>query len=104
MYDLYADYSFLVMTSRYEGFPMVLIEAMARKLPCIAFDCQTGPSDIIFDGIDGFVIPEDKESMISTIQSMIDNDSIRKQFSENTKYTLEKFSTEATMKKWEMII
>lgn len=104
MYDLYADYSFLVMTSRYEGFPMVLIEAMARKLPCIAFDCQTGPSDIIFDGINGFVIPEDKESMISTIQSMIDNDSKRKQFSENTKYTLEKFSTEATMKKWEMII
>lgn len=104
MYDLYSKYSFLVMTSRYEGFPMVLIEAMARKLPCLAFDCQTGPSDIISNGINGFVLHEDKNSMINAIQNMIDNKTLRKQFSDSTKISLEKFSTEITIKKWEEII
>ena len=104
MYDLYSKYSFLVMTSRYEGFPMVLIEAMARKLPCLAFDCQTGPSDIISNGINGFVLHEDKNSMINAIQNMIDNKTLRRQFSDSTKISLEKFSTDITIKKWEEII
>lgn len=104
MYDLYSAYSFLVMTSRYEGFPMVLIEAKARKLPCIAFDCQTGPSDIIANEIDGFVLPKNKKLMIGTIQRMIRNEQLRRKLSDNTKFTLKKFSTEVTLKKWKEII
>lgn len=54
IYDLYQNYSFYVMTSRYEGLPMVLLEAKAKKLPIVSFDINSGPSDIIRDGIDGF--------------------------------------------------
>lgn len=105
IYDLYENYAFLVMTSRYEGFPMVLIEAMSKKLPCIAFDCQTGPSDIIKDKVNGFLIAEeDKEAMIQKIQNMIDSEQLRRTLSEHTKQTMEKFATEITMKKWEDII
>lgn len=105
IYDLYGDYAFLVMTSKYEGFPMVLIEAMSKKLPCLAFDCQTGPSDIIDNGVNGFLVKEvDKDEMVKAIQAMIDSEGLRSKLSEHTKQTLEKFSTKNILKEWEKII
>lgn len=105
IYELYSQYSFLVMTSRYEGFPMVLLEAMSNKLPCIAFDCQTGPSDIIIDHINGELIEEaNKNVMIETIQRLIEDSNNRQYLSGNTRLTLEKFATPNTIKKWKSII
>ncbi len=52
----YLKSSIYIMTSKYEGFPMVLLEAKAFGLPIIAFDCPTGPSEIIRNGEDGFLI------------------------------------------------
>lgn len=105
IYDLYEKYAFLVMTSRYEGFPMVLIEAMAKKLPCIAFDCQTGPSDIIIDHVNGELVEAgNKELMIASIQRVIDDVNERKRLSDNTHYTLDKFATPNTIRKWKSII
>ncbi len=53
------DAAFLAMTSRAEGFPMVLIEAMSQGLPAIAMDCPRGPAEIITDGWNGRLIPDD---------------------------------------------
>lgn len=56
VHDLYDQSAIYVMTSRFEGFPMVLLEAKASGLPIIAYDCDTGPSELIIDGEDGFLI------------------------------------------------
>ena len=48
--------SFYIMTSRYEGLPMILLEAQATGLPIIAFDCPTGPSEVVINNQNGFLI------------------------------------------------
>ncbi|WP_160243649.1 glycosyltransferase [Acinetobacter indicus] len=54
---IYKDACCLIMTSKYEGFGMVLVEAMSYGIPCIAYNCPEGPSDIIIDDFNGYLIP-----------------------------------------------
>lgn len=54
--NIYKDASCLIMTSRYEGFGMVLIEAMSRGIPCISYNCPEGPSEIIKNGVNGYLV------------------------------------------------
>ena len=101
IYDLYQNYSFYVMTSRYEGLPMVLLEAKAKKLPLISFDINSGPSDIIRDGVDGFLIkPFDCEAMADKICELIENPGLRPNLSDNAHENLDKFRKEKIVKQW----
>ena len=101
IYDLYQNYSFYVMTSRYEGLPMVLLEAKAKKLPIVSFDINSGPSDIIRDGVDGFLIkPFDCEAMADKICELIENPELRQKLSDDAHGNLDKFSKEKIIKQW----
>lgn len=59
MSEFYNKASFFCMSSRFEGLPMVLLEARSYKLPIVSFDCDTGPAEVIEDGKDGFLVNVD---------------------------------------------
>ena len=101
IYELYKEYSFYVMTSYYEGLPMVLLEAKANNLPLVSFDIETGPSEIIRNGIDGYLIENNNlKQMIEKIDYLIKNENIRKKFSDKSKENLNKFEKDKIVNQW----
>lgn len=101
--EKYLGASIYAMTSRSEGFPMVLIEAMALGLPCIAFDCPTGPRAIIKNNTNGFLIPErDDLLFVEKLSVLIENEELRITFGENAKQTSENYSAEKIMEQWKL--
>ena len=94
-----------VMTSRWEGLPMCLLEAKAYGLPCVAFDVPTGPSELILDGTNGFLIPPfDLEEMAEKIGRLINDAALREQFSGNAVLGTEKYSGEYILSQWNEVI
>jgi len=62
----------LILTSDYEGFPAVIVEAMANGIPCISTDCPVGPSDIIQDELNGVIIPmSDDPTIVKSLTDVI---------------------------------
>lgn len=101
MESAYQEASMYVMTSLQEGLPMVLLEAKSSKLPLISFDIETGPDEIIMDGINGYLVPAyEIEMLAEKICKLIENEEIRKSFSNNSKEGLGLFSKELILEKW----
>lgn len=105
MESAYQEASMYVMTSLQEGLPMVLLEAKSSKLPLISFDIETGPSEIIMDGVNGYLVPAyEIEIMAEKICKLIENEEIRKNFSNNSKEGLELFSEKQIFEKWNSLL
>lgn len=104
IYDIYNDYAFLVMTSRYEGFPMTLLEGMSQGLPLLSYDVMTGPNEIISDGVNGYLVkPDDTETMISRINHLITNTDLRLEMSRNCINGVKAFSLDTIAASWKLL-
>lgn len=97
----YSESSMLVMSSHYEGFPMVMIEAMACGLPAVSFDFKCGPKDIIKDGENGVIVPDgDIDALAEAMMTLMEDEEQRKRMGENAKKVVETYSEEKVMNKW----
>lgn len=97
--QVYLDHSILAMTSRYEGLPMVLLEAQECGLPLVSYDCKCGPKDIIKDN--GILVPQgDIENMAQSLIKLISNEKLRKSMgTKSSSYALN-YSESLIMDKW----
>lgn len=103
--NLYNDYCMLVLPSYREGLPLVLLEAKANKLPIVSFDINTGPSEIIKDNINGFLIePYDTYNMALKINQLLSSCTKRIEFSNNSYMDIDKFKLENIISQWLEII
>lgn len=100
----YLNSSALLLSSHYEGLPMVLLEAMSYGLPLISFDCQCGPGDVILDGVNGYLIKDgDIDGMAKKINKLIESYELRKvQGKESFKMAIN-YSPNIIMKKWDLL-
>lgn len=97
----YEQCSMYAMTSRFEGLPLVLIEACANGIPIISFDCETGPKHIVENGVNGFLIPAfDKAAYANCLSVLIEDMELRKKFSANAVLYSNKFAKEEILEKW----
>lgn len=102
--DISADYqqtAIYVMCSRFEAFPLVLLEAMSWGIPCISFDCPSGPSEIIRNGEDGLLVPgEDLEALSEAIEMLIRDEKRRTEMSIAARKNILRFGPEKVYQLW----
>jgi GalNAc-alpha-(1->4)-GalNAc-alpha-(1->3)-diNAcBac-PP-undecaprenol alpha-1,4-N-acetyl-D-galactosaminyltransferase len=97
--------SIFTMTSRWEGLPMVLLEAMSQGMACIAFDCFTGPGDLITNGSDGILV-EDKniDQFVVGLSKLIEDQDLRLTLGTNAIENSKKYLPEKIVKRWQSMI
>ena len=97
----YLKSSIYVMSSVFEGFAMVLLEAMACGLPCVSFDCPNGPRNVITEGEDGILVDYlNSKALANNICKLIEDEKLRKQMGQNGRKNVLRYSRETIMPQW----
>lgn len=101
----YASAQIFVLTSRYEGFPNAMLEAMACGLPVLSFDCPNGPKEILSIVPGGILVPNgDVNALANSLRKLITDPDQRQSFGETAKAVSQAYSEEAIMAKWDNLL
>lgn len=101
----YKNASCFVLSSRYEGFGMVLIEARMMGLTCVSFDCQTGPREIIRDGVDGFLVPtEDIDALAAKLTEVLAYDNLKELGVIARQDAMQRYGVDSASMSWSNVI
>lgn len=97
--------SIYVLSSRHEGFPCSLLEAMSQGCACVAFNCKTGPNEIISDGISGLLVRNgDIDHLATKLEQLLNDEQMRLLFSKNATEEVRRFETSKIMQQWDELI
>ena len=100
----YCRSSIFVLSSRYEGFGMVITEAMSCGVPPVSFTCPCGPRDIIDDGKNGLLVENGNIEMLAEkICYLIENDEIRRKMGQQARIDVERFKIEQIVEQWKQL-
>lgn len=102
--DYYKTADFLVLSSRNEGFVMVLLEAMAYSLPAVAFACKAGVKEVIMDGVNGYLAPpNDMKTLARKMDKIISDDKNRRLMGNRAEEIIKRFRRDRILDKWEKL-
>jgi glycosyltransferase involved in cell wall biosynthesis len=94
-----------VLSSRFEGFPNALLEAMALGLPAISVDCPSGPADIIRNEVDGLLVPfGDLPALAAAIRRLLSDEPLRHRLGAEAVHVVERFSSERYFARWDAVL
>ena len=104
IHDEYMKSSLLVMSSRFEGFGMVLVEAMSCGLPVVSFDCPWGPRSIIMNGKDGILVENGNvEKLAETIIHLVQSPDLLSQMGQTARVNVRRFDIDKIAEKWKRL-
>lgn len=104
MGDWYAAASIFALSSDFEGFPNALVEALAHGVPAVAVDCETGPREILRDGMDGFLSAPTVDAMAEKLTNLMSQEPILKRFGQNAIDVRQRLSADRIFEQWDRIL